>query len=253
MSSLFSLCLPLRVGKPTTAMLALLFLASSVFAFDHTHAQLQAVYDKYVQDGRVDYAGLVNERAELDSYVNSIAKVSFEQYRAFTKSEKLALMINLYNAAAIQFILNHWPIESIQEVGGLFSSPWNMKFVNLFDRKASLGMIEHDILRADFKEPRIHFALVCASKGCPTLRQDVYVDVKLNQQLAEQERIFLTQRPEDNRFENGVLFISPIFRWYKEDFDDNDGVKTLFQIYYPEVNKDTRIQYTEYDWGLNKQ
>ena len=234
-------------------LLATLLLCSSVFAFDHSHAQFQSVLDKYVKDGRVNYTGLLNDRTELDAYVASIGEVSFEQYRAFTKSEKLALMINLYNAAAIQFILNHWPVESIQDVGGLFSSPWNMKFLKLFGRNASLGMIEHDILRADFKEPRIHFAIVGASNGCPTLRSDVYVDTKLNQQLAEQERAFLTQRPKENRFENDVLYISPMFKWYKEDFDDNEGVRTLFQIYYPGVKIDTRIEYTEYDWSLNRQ
>lgn len=241
-----------RERRKGVLLVVAILLASSVFAFDHTHAQFQSVLDKFVTDGRVNYAGLLNERAELDAYVASVGEVSFEQYRAFTKSEKLALMINLYNAAAIQFVLNHWPVESIQDVGGLFSSPWNMKFVNLFGREASLGMIEHDVLRADFKEPRIHFALVCASLGCPTLRSDVYTDIKLNQQLAEQERHFLTQRPKENRFENGVLYISPIFKWFKEDFNDNEGVRTLFQVYYPEVKIDTRIDYTEYDWGLNR-
>ncbi len=234
-------------------LILVLVLASRVFAFDHSHAQFQSVLDKYVKDGRVNYAGLLNDRTELDAYVASIGEISFEQYRAFTKSEKLALMINLYNAAAIQFVLDHWPIESIQDVGGLFSSPWNMKFVKLFGREASLGMIEHDILRADFKEPRIHFAIVGASLGGPILRSDVYVDTKLTQQLAEQERAFLTGRPKDNRLENGVLYISPMFKWYKEDFDDNEGVRTLFQIYFPDVKVDTRIEYTEYDWGLNGQ
>lgn len=234
-------------------LIFILLLSAQVFAFDHLHAQFQTVLDKHVKDGRVNYSGLLNDRTELDSYVASIGEISFEQYRAFTKSEKLALNINLYNASALQFILNHWPVESIQDVGGLFSSPWNMKFVKLFGRNASLGMIEHDILRADFKEPRIHFAIVGASLGGPLLRSDVYLDTKLNQQLAEQERTFLTQRPKENRFENGVLYISPMFKWYKEDFDDNEGVRTLFQIYFPDVKIDTRIEYTEYDWGLNRQ
>lgn len=228
-------------------------ICAQAFAFDHTHSRLQGVYDQYVKDGRVNYSELVKDREDLDAYIESIGEVSFEQYRAFTKNEKLALMINLYNAAAIQLILNHWPVESIQDIGGLFSSPWNKKFVRLFEHEASLGMIEHDILRADFKEPRIHFAIVCAAKGCPTLRQEVYVDMRLNQQLAEQERQFLTQRPDENRIEEGVLHVSPIFKWFKEDFDDNDGVRTLFQMYYPEVKQDTRIEYTNYDWSLNGQ
>lgn len=227
--------------------------AAQVFAFDHTYAQYQSVLDKYVKEGKVNYEGLLADRAELDAFVASYADVSFERYQAFTKREKLAFMINLYNAATIQLILNHWPVGSIEDIGGWFSSPWNQKFIRLFDHEASLGMIEHDILRVDFKEPRIHFAIVCASRGCPTLRSDAYMDTKLNDQLAEQEKNFISERPEVNRLENDVLYISPIFKWFREDFNNEEGIRTLFQLYFPEVRNNTRITYTEYDWGLNKQ
>ncbi len=228
-------------------------LASSAFAFDHSHAQFQTVLDRYVSDGKVNYEGLSKDRAGLDSFVTTCGQVSFEQYRAFTKNEKLAMMLNLYNAAAIQYILNHWPVESIQDIGGLFTSPWNEKFLTLFGHEASLGMIEHDILRTDFKEPRVHFALVRTSRSGGKLPGEVYRDDRMNQMLASAEKRFLKESPEENRFENGVLHISPVFKWYRDDFDGEDGVKTLFQIYYPEVNKDTRIEYTEYDWGLNQE
>jgi len=233
-------------------VILLLLFSANVFAFDHTYADYQSVLDKYVADGRVDYTGLLADRGALDEFVASCEAVSFERYNAFTKNEKLAFLINLYNAATLQLVLNHWPVESIKDIGGLFSSPWNKKFLRLFEHDASLGMIEHDILRADFSEPRIHFAIVCASVGCPMLRSDVYLDSEMSRQLAEQERHFLTQRANDNRFEDGTLYVSPIFKWYRRDFDGDDGVRTLFQMYFPDVKKDTRIRYTEYDWGLNQ-
>ncbi|MCB1059853.1 MAG: DUF547 domain-containing protein [Calditrichaeota bacterium] len=233
--------------------LAVLICALPSFAFDHTYVQYQSVLDRFVKNGKVDYEGLLQDREDLDAFVASYADVPFERYQAFTQREKLAFLINLYNAAAMQLILNHWPLETIQDIGGLFSSPWNQKFFRLFDHNVSLGMVEHDILRADFKEPRIHFAIVCASKSCPILRSDAYVDSKLFDQLAEQEKSFLSERPEVNRFEDGVLYVSPIFKWFREDFDNEEGIRTLFQIYYPDVNNKTPIRYTEYDWSLNKQ
>lgn len=243
---------PLWVSRPAMGMLIVLLFTLRAFAFDLTYASYQQVLDKYVHDGRVNYAALKSDRAELDAFVASYADISFEQYRAFTQSEKLAFLINLYNAAAMQLILNHYPLESIQEIGGWFGSPWNKKFFKLFGHDASLGMLEHDVLRAEFKEPRMHFALVCASLGCPKLRSDAYVDTRLQQQLTEQERNFLTARPKENRFENGELFISPIFKWFRDDFGGDDGIRTLFQMYYPDVTKQTRLRYTDYDWGLNE-
>ncbi|MBK8130769.1 MAG: DUF547 domain-containing protein [bacterium] len=232
---------------------AALLCVSAAFAFDHTYAQYQTVLDKHVRDGSVNYSELLHDRAALDSFVASCGEVTFEQYRAFTKNEKLAYPINLYNAATMQLVIDHWPVASVQDIGGLFSSPWNKKFIRMFDHMASLGMIEHDILRADFDEPRIHFAIVCASRGCPLLRGDAYADSKMRTQLAEQERGFLTARPDCNRFENGTLYLSPIFKWYRPDFNNDDGIRTLLQLYYPEITKTTRIEYTDYDWSLNGQ
>lgn len=238
-------------GPVTIAILIVLLSMPCVFAFDHTYAQYQTVLDKYVSNGRVNYEGLKADRAGLDSFIVVCCDVPFERYQAFTRSERLAFMINLYNAGTLQLMINHWPLESIQDIGGFFTSPWNKKVLRLFEHEVSLGQIEHDILRTDFKEPRIHFAIVCASVGCPILFSEAYNDLKITAQLAQAERHFLTQRPNENRFENGELFISPIFKWYREDFDGDEGVRTLLKIYYPEVTKDTRINYTEYDWSVN--
>jgi len=231
--------------------IALLLCALNAHAFDHTYNLYQSVLDKFVRDGKVNFTGLHADRSALDSFVTSCGEVSFEQYRAFTKSEKLAFMINLYNAATLQLVVDHWPIASVNEIGGMFSTPWNKKFIRLFDHEASLGMIEHDILRIEFSEPRMHFAIVGASRGGPPLRSDAYVDTKLKNQLAEQEKSFLTARPDCNRFENGTLYLSPLFNWFADDFNGAAGIRTLLQLYYPQVTKETPIEYTEFDWGLN--
>ena len=105
-------------------------LCTPLMAFDHTYAKYQSVLDKYVQNGQVDYAALKSDRAALDSFVTSCGGVPFEHYQAFTKSEKLSFMINLYNAATMQLLIDHWPVASIQDIGGVFSSPWNKKFIS---------------------------------------------------------------------------------------------------------------------------
>lgn len=233
--------------------MVLLWLTSFALAFDHTYANYQVVLDRYVREGRVDYAALKQDRTSLDSFIAAYADVTFEQYRAFTKNEKLAFLINLYNAATLQLIVDHYPVESIQDIGGFFSSPWNVKFVKLFGHTISLGQIEHDILRAEFEEPRILFSIVRAARGCPLLNSQACRDTNISAMLAQAERHFLTQRPTDNRFEDGQLFVSPIFKWYRDDFGGDDGVRTLFQLYFPEVKRETRLNYTDYDWGLNAQ
>src|SRR3989339_404416 len=107
-------------------------------------------------------------------------------------------MINLYNAAALVLILENYPVTSIKDVGGFFTSPWNKKFISLFEHTVGLGHIEHDILRSEFKEPRIHFAISCAAIGAPHLNNEPYLSSKLEQQLSDAERIFLTERPDIN-------------------------------------------------------
>ncbi|MCC6475842.1 DUF547 domain-containing protein [bacterium] len=232
-------------------LLALLS-ASRALAFDHGFGTYQAVLSRFAQGGRVDYAGLAADQAGLDGFLAECAEVSFEQYRAFTKQQQMAFMVNLYNAALLKLVVSHWPIESVNLIGGLFSSAWNEKFVRLFEHTVALGHLEHDILRVEFKEPRLHFVMARGSVGGPLLSDSAYVSDLFLKRLSEAEREFLTTRPDENRFQNDTLYVSPLFRWYREDFGSEDGMRQLFRTYYPDVKPETPVVFTDWDWTLNK-
>jgi len=238
-------------------IIAILFLLSPLLAgapasaFDHGYTDYGELLSKHVVDGRVDYAAMLADRGALDGLLEACARVSFDEYETFSRARQLCFMINLYNAATLVLILDHYPVESIKDVGGIFSSPWNRKFIRLFDRTVGLGHIEHDVLRSEFHEPRIHFTIARASIGGPWLIGEPYLPEKLEQQLTSAERHFLTERPEINRYEQGTLHLSPILKWFATDFGGKDGVRSLARQYFPEVNRDTRIRYTDFDWNLN--
>lgn len=229
-----------------------LLVAGEASAFDHGFRTYQAVLSKYALGGRVDYAGLAGDQAGLDGFLSECADVNFEQYRAFTKQQQMALMVNLYNAALLKLVVNHWPIGSVNQVGGLFSSAWNEEFIELFNHTVSLGNLEHDLLRVEFKEPRLHFVMARGSVGGPMLADSAYESDSFLKSLADAEREFLTARPDENRFQNDTLYVSPLFRWYREDFGSEDGVRKLFRTYYPDVKPETPVVFTDWDWTLNK-
>jgi hypothetical protein len=241
------------------ALFAVLF-ALPVFAFDRSHARLDAVLKKHVRDATVDYAALKADRAELDGYLRDCAAVKEAEFREWTQPQQLAFLINLYNAATLQLVIDHYPVRSIKQIGSLFKSPWELETVTLFGRKTTLDEIEHGMLRRDYAEPRLHFAIVCAARGCPPLRPEAYVADRLNAQLDEQGRIFL-RNPKNNRLDAArrTVHLSPIFKWFSADFgaDDNARLKFISQFLSPEDERalasarDWRIRYTDYDWSLN--
>jgi len=174
----------------------------------------------------------------------------------------MAFLINAYNAFTIQLILTKYPVDSIKAYGGLFiNSPWEKKFFTLFGKKTTLNIIEHDLLRKLYKESRLHFVLVCASRSCPPLKNEAYVADKLEQQFTDATINFLRDS-ERNRFnaENNKIEISKIFKWYKKDFTSsagsiNDYVAPFMtddvDIRILIANKETKIIYLDYDWSLN--
>lgn len=134
-------------------------------------------------DGLVDYAGLKDAHAELDAYIRSLAAAPFEQ---LGRDEKLALLINAYNAFTLRLVLDHWPLASIRHIPG--KRRWDAPRWRLAGETLSLNQIENERIRPRFKEPRIHFALVCAARGCPPLRAEAYTGARLSAQLADQAR-----------------------------------------------------------------
>jgi hypothetical protein len=222
-------------------------------AFDHTYALLQdSVLKPFVSAQGVDYAGLRVRISPLDRFLDQCAQVTFAEYQHFTRSEQMAFLINLYNAATLKLVCNHWPIAGIRDVGGVLSSPWTKPFIHLFRRTVGLGQIQHDILRPEFREPRIHFALCMAAQSSPRLRSEPYLPARIDEQLETQTAEFMTARPEINRFEKGALYLSPIFRWYSPDFGKQAGLRAFVRKYFPDVTPQTKIEYTEFDWSLNR-
>ena len=216
--------------SPFIALTILGFTATSgvtlAASFDHSHGALTAVLAKHVVviDGgkasQVNYANLVKDKAGLTAYLTGISKVSDAEFKTFTKPEKLAFLINAYNGFTLDLIVQNYPVKSIKDIGNVFDDRWNRKFFKLLGEDFSLNKIEHDTVRKPgvYDEPRAHYALNCASIGCPTLREEAYTADKLDAQLEAQAVRFLSDRTR-NRFANGKLEVSMIFKWFSVDWE----------------------------------
>jgi hypothetical protein len=214
-----------------------------------------ALLHKYVQDGAVSYQGFKNDEQMLDQYLDVLAGVDAP---ALTRDERFAFYVNAYNAWTIKLILSRYPnVQSIKDLGGFLQSPWSKPIARIDGAVLSLDNIEHDILRPQFKDPRVHFAVNCASKGCPPLLGEPYTGVQLNSQLDGVARAFIND-PERNRLDGQVLYVSQIFKWFAADFDND--IIAFFKRFAAEPLKtalerrasDIKITYLEYDWSLNR-
>jgi hypothetical protein len=209
---------------------------------------------KYVKEGVVDYKGFKNEEAKLDQYLKILEKTDTKK---LSRDEQFAFYINAYNAWTIKLILSGYPgIKSIKDLGSIFKSPWKKKICRIDGDIITLDHIEHDILRPRFKDPRVHFAINCASKGCPPLRSEPYRGDVLDQQLDEMAGAFIND-PRHNRLEGQKLYVSSIFKWFKEDFN-NDIVGFFLKYAQGDLKKELdsnrekiNIKYLTYDWSLN--
>ncbi|MGE0634151.1 MAG: DUF547 domain-containing protein [Pseudobdellovibrionaceae bacterium] len=215
----------------------------------------------------VDYGTLKRNRRDFDLYVGSLETVTGSEFSGLSEQERLAFLINAYNAITIKLILDNYPVASIKDIKVPFNlknptrSPWKYEFFRLFMEDRTLDDIEHGIVRKKFNEPRIHFALVCASKGCPALKNEAFVADRLNEQLEDAARTFLKDKTR-NRFEptEKTLYLSSIFKWYGSDFEKNGGSIKGFvssrMAATPEEAKAIRdpsvkIKFLDYDWSLN--
>lgn len=218
------------------------------------HLALDDLLRQYNHQGQVDYAGLKQKEAQLDTYLDTLAKID---PLSLAGDEQFAFYINAYNAWTIKLILTGYPdVESIKDYGSLFKSPWKKKFVNIKGEIVTLDHIEHDILRPQFKDPRVHFAINCAAKSCPPLYREAFVGQQLNTQLDDAARRFVNDA-RFNRLEGNTLYVSSIFKWFKEDF--NGDIVGFFEEYaLPDLKEaiganeqHLKVKYLDYDWSLN--
>lgn len=233
-------------------------LGPGAVSYDHTHAALNTVLAAHVHDGLVDYAALKRERDGLDHYLEEAGNIPMASFQSWSKPEQLAFLINVYNATTLQLIVDSYPVDSIKSLGSLLKSPWARESVHLFGKKISLDTLEHKIIRKNYAEPRIHFALVCAAMGCPPLRAEAYQGAQLEAQLDDQTKTFLAT-PAKNRLdaEKKRILLSPIFDWYREDFEAASKSLAAFVAPYwgatGEALDTYSVKFTDYDWSLNDQ
>jgi hypothetical protein len=226
--------------------------------FDHAHPLWDATVKQHVRAAGVDYSALKRESGSLDAYLNEVSSVARGEFNGWSEPDRIAFLSNAYNAYTVRLILDHYPLKSIKDIGSLLKGPWEQPVVRLFGESRTLDDLEHKILRADYSEPRIHFALVCAAKGCPPLRAEAYVGARLESQLNDQARAFLADSSK-NRVEvaSKTVYLSPIFKWYGGDFEKKSGtVLAALNPYWPDKATSTggfKIRYTDYDWSLNDQ
>lgn len=210
--------------------------------------------DHVAPGGWVDYAGLSRESHKLDQYIGTLAEVPFE---TLSRDEKLALLINAYNAFTLRLILDYYPIKSIKDIPS--SKRWKHKRWRLASRVVSLDDIEHEWIRSKFSEPRIHFALVCAAIGCPPLRPDAYTANRLEVQLHDQT---LYVHTHDRWFSfdasRNTVHLTKLYKWYGGDFESVAKSVTHFAArYVPTLDRamrqgsKPRIKWKEYSWTLN--
>ncbi len=263
-------------GTLNTAVAGLLLtglsvLAAPAMAFDHQQwDRLLQAHVSWQRDGvasAVDYHGMARDEAVLDRYLDRLSELDKDTFDGFSDDRKLAFLINAYNAFTVKLILKQdTRPESIRDIGSIFSGPWSQRFFTLLGEERTLDEVEHRMIRGNpaLMDPRIHFAVNCASVGCPALRPEAYTGDRLEAQLADSTRRFLADRRR-NRYDADarVLRVSSIFDWYEEDFEQAAGSLGGYLLRHADTlalpaparrdleNGDLPIRFLDYDWALN--
>jgi hypothetical protein len=248
-------------------MKLLLILTFSMFTclagLAQTKAPSHEILDKLLKknvtaDGKVNYKAFIKDSIELNKYLRLISTTPPDE-KTWSKYEQMAYWINAYNAYTIKLILKYYPIKSIKDIGSsiqipFVNTPWDIKFIMIGKEKMDLNNIEHGNLRKKFDDPRVHMALVCASKSCPILLNEAYDPKRLDDQFAKQTKAFLAD-PFRNKMSADKPQLSMLFKWYGMDFNKNGGSVRDFINKYSDVKikADAKISHVDYDWGLNEQ
>ena len=253
-----------RRSVAVAALVALVARPDGLMAQTFDHAAFDALLHKHVVNGMVDYDAFKAAPA-FGSYLTALSK---QDPNTLPRDEQLAFWINAYNAYTIQQIVSHGETKSIRNInktlGLKLKGPWSESMAKVGNKSYTLDDIEHKIIRPTYKEPRIHFALVCAAMGCPPLRSEVYTGAKLNAQLEDQGAIFLLKSPTKNRVDvsSKTFYHSMIFGYYKSDFGGTLQSAGKFAAHWFSAGSPERVLLesggftpveTEYDWTLNSQ
>jgi hypothetical protein len=236
--------------------------------FDSTYSSLADVLSNYVVGELFDYSSLKNNRAEIDKFVGQLAGLTKEDYYKMTADEQKAMWINAYNGITLRSIIDSYPVKSIKDIKGV----WDKTKWSVAGQEVTLDQIEHKILRVEFLDGRIHFAVNCASIGCPPLLDKPFIAETLEQQLDEVTTLFVNH-PIRNiiDIEKSKINTTKIFKWFGDDFSSKYTTDEFYHLnpkeravlnfiftYIDESSIDKidrsakwKIDYASYDWGLN--
>lgn len=213
-----------------------------------THAEWDYLLKKYVSaEGKVNYPGLKQDKAKLEVYLK---KLSTNPPAAdWSSKDKLAYWINVYNAFTVKLIVDNYPLKSIRDLG----EPWDKKFILIGSKTYSLNEVENQIIRKEFAEPRIHFAVNCASFSCPALLNEAFTGDKLEDQLTRQTKAYINN-PAHNTISANKAQVSQLFSWYADDFKKSAGSVSAFINKYStmKIKDDSKLEYKDYGWNLNE-
>lgn len=262
----------------TTAAIALLLPSLSTQAqtdggaFDHGYAAWDALLKKHVRwmpdnkQSQVDYKGFATDRQALQQVLAQWSALTPARFAGFSREQKMAFLVNAYNGFTVELILTQYPnLKSIKELGSLFQSAWKKKFFRLLGEDRHLDWIEHEQLRPNYQDWRVHAAVNCASIGCPALRAEAFTAPQLEAQFDDGMKRFMSD-PTRNRFADGRAEISEIFKWFQEDFQKGHrgvgSIDKLLALYADQLTNTpaeratlragpVRVRYLDYDWSLN--
>jgi len=248
----------LRVGL---LLLTNLLIVQSCKVKDYTsdsrpidHKLWDTLLERHVTpEGIVDYQGIIADSSQLNAYLDLLSE-NHPNEQNWSRDQRLAYWINAYNAFTVKLIVDHYPLQSIKDIKNgipFVNTVWDIKFIKIESREYDLNNIEHGIIRPKFDEPRIHFAVNCASKSCPKLLNEAFVAERLDEQLDRVAHEFIAQDTK-NTISRDALGLSSIFSWYGSDFRSAGGVEAFVRKYsQEEIGPDPRIDYLDYDWSLN--
>ncbi|MEM1124813.1 MAG: DUF547 domain-containing protein, partial [Bacteroidota bacterium] len=233
------------------------------------HALFDSLLQKHVsEDGFVNYKGFIRDSVQMNEYL-TLLKNNHPNKKNWSKDEQLAYWINAYNAFTVKLIMNHYPVESIKDIKsgiGFINSVWDIKFFKIEGQEYDLNNIEHSIIRKQFNEPRIHFAVNCASYSCPRLRNEAYTAKNLEIQLDDQARTFFNDERKNKIVSEDQIVLSSLLKWYSTDFTQKGIFSRLFggsgrskkligfvnPYVETTINEEAEVTFMEYSWALNE-
>lgn len=207
-------------------------------------------------DGKVDYRGFIRDKPKLEQYLTLLSDNAPDR-KTWSKNQQLAYWINAYNAFTVKLIVDNYPVKSIRDLGPELKIPlikdvWHYKFFKIGGVESSLDEIEHSILRKEFDEPRIHFAINCASVSCPPLLNEAFTAENIEAQLSKVATTFINDSSR-NKISPDQAQISSIFSWFKGDFTKNGSLIDFLNKYSKvKLKPNAKISHLYYNWNLNE-